>query len=58
MTKADVTFFSIVWIKPLKKRGVVTGFTNHRDVIVSVTAKTAQGKPKMYLPNEVEVIRY
>lgn len=58
MTKNDVTFNSIVRIKKDGRKGIVTGFTLAYDKIVGIAVRIPQRKPEMYLPSEVEIIRF
>jgi len=57
MTKGDVTFYSVVLL-PNGRKGFVTGITYHGHEVVGISVKTPQGKPTMYKPSEIRVIRY
>lgn len=56
MRKGDLTFNSVVRLVNGRK-GFVTGIMYSGDDIVSVAIRCPQGRPKLYLPSEVEVVR-
>lgn len=56
MRKGDLTFNSVVRLVNGRK-GFVTGIMYSGDDIVSVAVRCPQGRPQLYLPSEVEVVR-
>lgn len=56
MKRGDLTFNSVVRLVNGRK-GFVTGIMYSEDDIVSVAVRCPQGRPQLYLPREVEVVR-
>ena len=56
MKRGDLTFNSVV-ILDNGRKGFVTGIMYSGDDIVSVAVRCPQGRPQLYLPSEVEVVR-